>query len=179
MSAAHDAHAIASAGHHDAHDHFDNEPATELGPDEPRTPAWIPYLGIALFFTAGTAALICADEDKPAVEKAVPAEVAPNGQPAPRPVPTPAVRPPGAVPLQPGQPTAPNALKQLSPDQAKELQRLIDQRRAQPNPNVDAARPAPQPGAAPPAAPQPGAAQPGAPRKLAPAAPPRKADDYE
>ncbi|MBK9261102.1 MAG: hypothetical protein IPM54_15005 [Polyangiaceae bacterium] len=189
MSAAHDAHAEASAAHHDAHDHFDNEPATELAPDEPRTPSWIPYLGIALFFTAGTACLLCADSDKPEGEKAVAA--APQAQPTPPPAATPAVapnlRPAAAMPLQPGQPTAPNALKQLSPDQAKELQKLIEQRRAQqPNLNVDAARPAPQPvappqpAAQPAPAKQPAAAPQPAPRpQPAPAAPPKKADDYE
>lgn len=31
------------AGH--AHAHFDPEPATSLGPDEPRTPNWVPVVG--------------------------------------------------------------------------------------------------------------------------------------
>ena len=172
MSAAHDAHADASAGHHDAHDHFDNEPATELGADEPRTPNWVPYLGLALFFSAGVACMLCSDEDKPAADKpvaaAVAVEAAPAAQPMPREMPMPGVRPGTPVPLQPGQPAGANginALKQLDPNQAKELQKLIDQQRAQQPGANGAAPPVPQPGAAPQRAPQP--APPGAnPRHL-------------
>ena len=38
---------------HDAHDDFDPEPANELSPDEPRSPAWLPVLGVALFLAGG------------------------------------------------------------------------------------------------------------------------------
>ena len=76
MSAAHDAHADASAGHQDTHNHFDNEPATELGADETRTANWVPYLGLALFFSAGLACLMCSDGDKLADGKAVAAKPA-------------------------------------------------------------------------------------------------------
>jgi hypothetical protein len=171
MSAAHDAHADASAGHHDAHDHFDNEPATELGADEPRTPTWVPYLGLALFFAAGTACLVCGDEDKPAADKAVAAEAAPIAQPTPPPVAVPNGRPmPGAA-MQPGQPGGPNlnALKQLTPEKARELQQQMDAIRGLHNKNpgaVDGVRPVPQPGFAP---------QPGAVPQPVPAAPPHPA----
>ncbi len=166
MSAAHDAHADASAGHHDTHDHFDNEPATEIGADETRTAAWVPYLGLALFFSAGLACLMCSDGDKPADNKAVAAEAAANPPPTPQAAQMPRER--QAVPLQPGQPAQPgqpgatnnavNALKQLSPEQAKELQKRMDAMRAlqNGNGNPDAARPAPPPGGAPqPVRPQP------------------------
>ena len=162
MSAAHDAHADASAGHHDTHDHFDNEPATEIGADETRTANWVPYLGLALFFSAGIACLMWSDGDKPADNKAVAAEAAPIPPPTPQPMQMPRERP--AVPLQPGQPAQPgaqnngiNALKQLSPEQAKELQKRMDAMRAlQPNKdNPDVVRPAQPPGVVPQPAPQP------------------------
>jgi hypothetical protein len=155
MSAAHDAHADASAGHHDAHDHFDNEPATELGADEPRTPNWVPYLGLALFFAAGVAMLLSGDDEKAAADKpvaAAPAEPAIQAAPQVQPMPNNQPRP--AIPLQPGQPGQPgagaeaNPLKRLSPEQAKELQKLIEQRRqlngAAP-PGAAPVQPTPQP----------------------------------
>ncbi|HRI66299.1 MAG TPA: hypothetical protein PK156_18755 [Polyangium sp.] len=173
MSAAHDAHADASAGHHDAHDHFDNEPATELGPDETRTANWVPYLGLALFFSAGVACLVCSDGDKPAADKAVAVEAAPAvpvAQPPQQLRAMPAPQPGMPQPGQPGAGAPPNALKQLTPDQAREIQQRIESMKAlqqqaggQPTP--------PQPGAAPPrpvALPQPG----GAPPRPAPPAPP-------
>jgi hypothetical protein len=127
MSAAHDAHADASAAH-DAHDHFDNEPATELGADEPRTPNWIPMLGMALFFIAGITWLFSGGEDKPTEDKPAGVEAAAVAQPTP-PTPAPQLRPAplNAAPAQPGQA---NALNKLSPEQAKELQKQIDARRA-------------------------------------------------
>jgi len=152
MSAAHDAHADASAGHHDAHDHFDNEPATELGADETRTAAWVPYLGLALFFSAGVAALIGGDDEKATGDKPVAAEAQamPAVPPTPQPIKMPEMQARPAVPVQPGQPGAgdPNPLKRLSPEQAKELQKLIEQRRQQGGAPGQPGTP-PQPGAAP------------------------------
>lgn len=162
MSAAHDAHADASAGHHDAHDHFDNEPATELGADEPRTPAWVPYLGLALFFAAGVACLLCADEDKPANEKPVAAAAeaapAPVAPPRPQVLPKPGAQPALPMPGQPGQPGAPNvpnALKQLTPEQARELQKRLQGLQNKGANPVPPAGGAPQPGAVPQPPPQP------------------------
>ncbi len=160
MSAAHDAHADASAGHQDTHNHFDNEPATELGADETRTANWVPYLGLALFFSAGLACLMCSDGDKLADGKAVAAEAAPSPPTNLQPAQMPRERP--AVPLQPGQPGQPgaqnnaiNALKQLSPEQAKELQKRMDAMRAGQNKdNPAVVRPAPQPGGVPQPSPQ-------------------------
>lgn len=132
MSAAHDAHADASAGHHDAHDHFDNEPATELGADEPRTPNWVPYLGLALFFSAGVAMMVCSGEDKPTADKPATAGVVqaappptPQGQPMPQ------ARPAMIQPGQAGQPGQPanNPLQQISPEQREQIQKLIEQQR--------------------------------------------------
>lgn len=159
MSAAHDAHADASAGHHDAHDHFDNEPATELGADEPRTPNWVPYLGLALFFSAGVTCLVCSDDDKPATDKAVAAEAAPTvpiAQPLPQlraqPVQPGMPKPPG----QPGAAPAPNGLQQLTPEQAREFQQRLEAMKAQ-QPNAGQPTPPQPPGLVPrlPATPEP------------------------
>ena len=66
MSAAHDAHGDHAAGHHASHDHdhFDNDPVQELPADEPRTPTWIPIVGLLLFFFAGTAWLLAGSGDE-------------------------------------------------------------------------------------------------------------------
>jgi hypothetical protein len=157
MSAAHDAHAETSAGHHDAHDHFDNEPATELGADETRTAAWVPYLGLALFFLAGLTALLGSDDDKATADKPAAAQAQAAPEAAAPPIKMPEIQARPAVPLQPGQPgTAdPNPLKRLSPEQAKELQKLIEQRRQQGGAPGQPGAP-PQPGAVPqPPVPQP------------------------
>lgn len=129
MSAAHDAHADHDAGHHDAshHDHFDNEPIQELPADEPRTPSWIPILGLALFFVAGTAWLLMGpsdDKDKPNAEGApVAAAAAPQPPPAPQPAAQPQARPtPAAI--------GSGSLRQLSPEQAAQIQKQIEAMRA-------------------------------------------------
>jgi hypothetical protein len=76
MSSASHAHAHDA---HDAHeDHtFAGEPVTALPPDEPRTPGWIPVLGIALFAAAAVWAL-SGSSDSPAKSG--------NGEAAPEPV---------------------------------------------------------------------------------------------
>jgi hypothetical protein len=132
MSAAHDGHA--DAGHHDAsdHDHFDNEPIKELPADEPRTPGWIPILGLALFFLAGTAFLVMGRSDEDAAPKAEAAPVAaqPVAQPAPQPPPNPGVQ--AAPPQKPTPaPIGSGGLRQLSPEQAQAIQKQIDAIRAQ------------------------------------------------
>ena len=146
MSAAHDAHADASAGHHDAHDHFDNEPSTELGADEPRTPNWVPILGLALFFSAGVAMLVTSGDDKPEGDKPAAAEAV-QAAPPPTPQAPPQVRPAVLQPGQPGQPGQPagNPLQQLSPEQREQIQKLIEQQRAR----QGGAAPGTPPGAAP------------------------------
>jgi len=134
MSAAHDGHADHhDAGHHDAsdHDHFDNEPVKELGADEPRTPGWIPVLGLALFFTAGTAFLLMGgddDADKANAEQA-PAAVQPAAPqpPPPNPAQQPGAQQPRAVPNPAG---SAGALRQLTPEQAQAIQKQLDAMRA-------------------------------------------------
>jgi hypothetical protein len=54
----HDAHGHDAHGHHahghDAHEAFDPMPTNELSPGEPRSPAWMPVLGLGLFLVGGT-----------------------------------------------------------------------------------------------------------------------------
>jgi len=127
----------------DAHDDhgFDGEPATELGPDEPQTPGWVPAVGAAIFVLAGIFFLVeRKDAEQPAAGAA---EAAPQivatavprpAQPGARPVPV----QPGArgVPGQPGAngaaapgggaaPGAAAPANRLSPDQMRELQKRL------------------------------------------------------
>jgi hypothetical protein len=136
MSAAHDGHADHDAGHHDAshHDHFDNDPVTELPADEPRTPSWIPILGLTLFFLAGTAFLVMGrgdDEAKaenaPAAAHAAPQQAAPPPNPGVQLIPQP------AQPTRPAPAPAGSAggLRPLSPEQAQAIQKQIDALREQ------------------------------------------------
>lgn len=55
----------AHEGHaHDDHAHaFDPEPAREIAADEPRTPGWLPLLGISLFVIGGTYFLATGSSD--------------------------------------------------------------------------------------------------------------------
>jgi len=127
MSAAHDAHADHDAGHHD---HFDNDPIQELPAEEPRTPGWIPVLGLALFFLAGTAWLVMGgsdDSDKPKAEAAN-VEAAPAAAPAPPP-PNPAAQ--QAAPARPApMPIGSGGLRQLTPEQAAQIQKQIEAMKA-------------------------------------------------
>jgi hypothetical protein len=112
------------------HDHFDNEPARELGPDEPHTPGWVPMVGAAIF-VIGAVLFVTQRE-------ATPASGANDGAPGtqqtvaapmqPRPV-----QPLQAQPAQ-GQPRpaasgGPQGIKQLNPDQVKDLQKRIQEAR--------------------------------------------------
>jgi hypothetical protein len=125
MSSAHDApggSAHPQAGH-DAHDAFDGEPATALPADEPRSPAWLPLLGLALFLGAGVYFLVGGDDPGGAAEKLAPMELqAPPAPQAPQ-----AARAPQAAP--PGQP-ADNALRKMTPQQMEELRKKVEAARA-------------------------------------------------
>ena len=131
------AHAAPSAGDHAGHGHadhahdFDGEPATELPPDEPLTPGWVPVLGAVLFLTAGVAFL--AMSDKPAAPGG--AAAAPSASAAA----ANAVKAPPEVTQRPT-PTLPvegsdaaRAAQRLSGDQLKGLQEMIDKERAKRN----------------------------------------------
>ncbi|MDI1427872.1 hypothetical protein [Polyangium sorediatum] len=150
MSAAHDAHGAHAAGHHASHDHdhFDNDPVQELPADEPRTPTWIPIVGLLLFFFAGTAWLLAGsgDEAQPKADTA-PAQAAPQAAPQPQPQQPQALpgRVPPAVPLtRPAPaPLGSGGLRQLSPDQAKQIQQQIEALRAKQQQQGGAPQPQP------------------------------------
>ena len=115
MSSASDPHA------HDAHDAhaFTGEPIQVLPADEPRTPGWLPLLGVALFtgaaviFLAGRGA--SPDATAPAVT--APAATAPAAAVATAPA---VVRPARPQPGLQGPGGAPTA-RPLTPDQRAQL----------------------------------------------------------
>jgi len=135
MSTAHDAHA--QTGEHDAHEAFTGEPVNVLPADEPRTPGWLPLLGLALF-TGGAVVLLTGLSSSPADE--MPAEAPPAAVPAT------AIAVQAAPPPPPAQP----GHAQVEPvragsDQAKRIEQLFGaQVGAQPSARPQAPRP-PQP----------------------------------
>lgn len=110
MSSAPEAHG------HDAHEAFTGEPVQELAADEPRTPGWLPLLGIGLFTAAAVVFLAGRDS---AAGAAKPEPVAPAAAPQPA-APAPAPPPPSAS-ARP---------RQLSPEQIKQLQKRADDMKA-------------------------------------------------
>jgi hypothetical protein len=109
------------------HDHdFDGEPTDVLPADEPRTPGWLPALGVVLFATAAVAFLATRDSTAqpaaPATEKAaaVQAPAPPQQRPQQAAAPTPS----------PAQSGADAALRRLSPDQLRTLQKQIEAMKA-------------------------------------------------
>ncbi len=137
-SGSHDTHAAAAD-----HDHaFDGEPTSELPADEPRTPGWIPVLGIVLFVTAAVAFLATRDTT-PAADAPAPEHAAVEALAAP-PIPPQQQRiaQPMAAAPSPAAASADAALRRLSPDQLRALQKQIDVMKAK----QGGAPPAPQPG---------------------------------
>jgi hypothetical protein len=128
MSSSHDAHG-ASAHGHDDHDHFDGEPAKELSPGEPRTPSWLPALGLALFAAASVWLLSGNDapaEGQPAAE---PAKAA-AAEPAPAPAPAPRGTAAAAMGRGEATPPGPPAIRKLPPERQAELQKVIAEAQA-------------------------------------------------
>jgi hypothetical protein len=124
-----------SSGSHDIpaaldhHDHaFDGEPIDVLPEDEPRTPGWLPALGAVLFVSAAVAFLATRET------AAHPATTAPQRAAAvvEAPVPPPA-RPAAAPSPPPAQSGAAEALRRLSPDQIRALQKQIEGMKAKQN----------------------------------------------
>lgn len=111
--------AQASASHgHDAHDAhaFTGEPVEVLPADEPRTPGWLPLLGIALFTGAAVAFLV--DQSGPGTGVA-----APVTKTAPTPAATPA--PPAAGPG-----AGADAMHKLSPEQIQQMRKRLEENKA-------------------------------------------------
>lgn len=126
MSHAHDAH---SSQAHDAHE-FDGEPVKELAHDEPRTPPWVPALGVLLFVGAAIALLVCGQDDVKTPANTAPDSAAAGAAPQAK---VPAT-PPSIIP-NPMQNAAPGAsgnptIQRLSPEQAKALQQRVEEARA-------------------------------------------------
>jgi hypothetical protein len=117
----------ASADHHDDHA-FDGEPIDELPADEPRTPGWLPALGAILFVSAAVLFLATRDSSAqpaaPAPEKAAVAAQAPVA-PAPLP-PQQRIAQPQAAPSS----SADAALRRLSPEQIRALQKQLETMKA-------------------------------------------------
>jgi hypothetical protein len=118
-----------SSGSHDTHaaidhDHaFDGEPTDVLADDEPRTPGWLPALGAVLFVSAAVAFLATrepAGQPAAPAEKPVAAAAAPQPQQPARPAQAAAPTPP------PAQSGAASALRHLTPEQARGLQKQIE-----------------------------------------------------
>ena len=108
-----------AATDHD-HDHaFDGEPTDVLPADEPRTPGWLPALGVVLFISAAVAFLATRDSNaQPAPEKAAVVQAPARPQQAAAPAPSPA------------QSGADAALRRLSPEQIATLQKQIEAMKA-------------------------------------------------
>jgi len=120
MSSAPDAPA-APAPAHDDHEAFDGEPARELSPGEPRSPGWLPALGAA-FFAAAAVYMLTGNDSA-----AAGAVAAPEAKPSPPseavPAPPEAHGPAGAAP-------GGTAVRKMSPEQVRELQKKIEEARA-------------------------------------------------
>ena len=129
MSSAHDAHGAATPAHHD-HDHFDGEPTNELSPGEPRTPGWLPALGLALFTAAAVWMLVGSDAEGAgsaqlaAEQKPIAAAPAPEAPAAAEPIMRP--RPQAGAEPQP----AGSAVRKLTPQQVDDLKKRIEEARA-------------------------------------------------
>ena len=132
------------------HDHYEGIPADRAGPDEPRTPLWLPLVGISLLLVAMLAFLLTRPAGKTG------AELAKEASPEPSAAAAPAAQP--AQPTQPG--TAPNPrLRNLPPHVASALAQVRGTP-VQPPPDAPGnaapagaaqptARPRPAPGTAP------------------------------
>lgn len=139
------AHAAPHAGDHAHDDHahdFDGEPIQALPADEPPTPAWLPILGLLLFVTAGVALLITGDKPAEGAAQAAPSASAAAEAAAPAPA-----QPVNALPVRPlparpapdtQAPPSPApagsgldpALRRLTPEQIKGLQKQVEQEQA-------------------------------------------------
>lgn len=118
------------------HDHFDGEPATALGPDEPQTPGWVPLVG-AFVFVAGAVFFVTQREALPTSASAKDGPAANAAQTVAAPQQPRPIQPIQAQP-RPAQAQPPAAadsadlggVKRLSPDQLKDLQKRIQEAKA-------------------------------------------------
>lgn len=137
---------MADSHHHDDHDDgaahahdFDGEPTRELSPGEPRTPSWVPMLGLGLFLVAGIYGLTATSGGEDEASAAASAGASASAAPAAPAPPAPRgevvrIDPPGARPAG----TAPD------PERVREIQERIMKMREEGKLPV-APQPQPQP----------------------------------
>lgn len=124
MSAAHSAHD--ASDHHDEHA-FDGEPIRVLPDDEPKSPMWLPLLGLALFASALTFLLVTSEGT--ATEAAAAPQAAPEkpAAVAARPVTAP-VPPPRPTSSAAALSSAIRDAMERDPARVKEMQRQLLER---------------------------------------------------
>lgn len=110
------------ASDHDAHA-FDGEPAQALPDDEPRTPGWLPAVGVALFATAAIASLVSRDAAG-ALPK--PPEAPTQVEHVAAPTARPEVRPTSPAPARSGAAGRPA----MTPEQMEALKKRIEAAKA-------------------------------------------------
>jgi hypothetical protein len=139
MSAAHgeSEHEHDDDGHDD---HFDGEPATELPPDEPRTPGWVPLLGLGLFALGATYLLVTTEPGDDSKTEGSSAASATASAPAGPPLEGVRMEPPagGAAPPA-ARPKAPD----ITPEQAEALRKRVEEARKRREMARDAKTPPP------------------------------------
>ena len=136
MSAAHDSHGHDDPSHHA--EAFDPEPATALGEGEPRTPPWLPVLGVgallvgAIWFLSGDSAATSKQATSATGSAAAGAPMAAKPPPPPR---TATARAPSAsgAPLAPPQDPAERA-KLLEALKKKKLDFAAEKMKGVPKP---------------------------------------------
>ena len=76
-------HATAAETDESHHDHYEGIPADRAGPDEPRTPLWLPLVGISLLLAALLAFVVTRPAGKTSAELAKEASPEPAASAAP------------------------------------------------------------------------------------------------
>ncbi len=147
MSAAHSAHD--ASDHHDEHA-FDGEPIRVLPDDEPKSPMWLPLLGLALFGSALTFLLITSDGSaaEGAARPVAAEKTAAVAKPTATTAPVPAARPTSSAAALS---SAIRDAMQRDPARVKEMQRQLLERTG--GRAVPPGSPVPPPPAPPPAQP--------------------------
>jgi hypothetical protein len=117
---------------HDAPDAhaFTGEPVQVLPPDEPRTPGWLPLLGLAFFTSAAVVLLVRHGSAEPTGDAAVPEAVATATavavKAAPVAAPPPAPKPPMFAPPG-GPPAGAEPPRTLTPEQIRQARKTLEQ----------------------------------------------------
>jgi hypothetical protein len=114
---------------HDDHA-FTGEPVQVLSPDEPRTPGWIPLLGLALFTAAAIAFLSSGSSADAPREGAAPAAAPPTAADTPRPPPSVRTLPPQPAGRPGAAPAGTQAQPRLTPEQRQQLMQQMNKGKA-------------------------------------------------